>query len=312
MGFFQMIDGLLRDRETLYARAEEGRDLGRLAVRLLLVFVVCSAVYGAAMGSFRSLHPRYVFSDFELTLADGRTLAGEVAGMSLQKHTVYTKKPLPEIAGATVRFNRTRPTEQYPVQSGGLQQGYHTLVLAPTAQLVDPSARALPLQVAWKTPALFLVTLAVCALALYVLNLAFGLRLHFMPTLTLMVFALAATGILLVVFAPITLLFSIATGSYHFMKILHVLVYAVAGLFGVKVLYEGMIRLAPEGFSHRARPVLISWLLLYCLVGGQVAWMLKPFLGTPYLPQTPPFRIDSGNIYVSTFGSFGQMMESGR
>lgn len=31
--------------------------------------------------------------------------------------------------------------------------------------------------------------------------------------------------------------------------------------------------------------------------------MLKPFLGTPYLPATPPFRLERGNIFVSTFGS---------
>ena len=38
-------------------------------------------------------------------------------------------------------------------------------------------------------------------------------------------------------------------------------------------------------------------------MGAQVAWTLKPFLGTPYLPETPPFRLDKGNIFVSTLES---------
>ena len=49
--------------------------------------------------------------------------------------------------------------------------------------------------------------------------------------------------------------------------------------------------------------------MLYALVGGQLAWTLKPFLGTPYLPETPPFRIESGNIYVSAFKTVGKLLD---
>jgi len=171
--------------------------------------------------------------------------------------------------------------------------------------------------VALKTPLVFVLTLLVCALALYVLNLAFGLQLRFLPSMTLALFALAGTGVMLAVFAPIALLFTVVTANYHFMKILHVLVFGIAGVFGVRILAEGLARMTgPPGegagavrTTGRTRLLLLAWLLLYCLVGAQVAWTMKPFLGTPYLPETPPFRVDKGNIFVNTMESWRQLRD---
>ena len=104
----------------------------------------------------------------------------------------------------------------------------------------------------------------------------------------------------------IAALFSAVTENYHFMKIFHLGAFAVAGMFGVRVLGEGLVKLAPEQRGG-IRPLMASWLLLYSLVGAQIGWSLKPFLGSPYLPATPPFRLDRGNVYVSGFQSFSQM-----
>jgi len=303
-----MMDKLLRDRESLYARAAQGDGLGGLCLKLLLIFIVTSALYGAAMGSFRWFHPAYYFSDYEV-VAPAAQAAGRVAGTNVAERKVYlVDKPAPPLANAEVRFNVSRPTDPYKVVSVGEEKGYGFLALAPDAPLEEPGAWTLPLLVALKTPLLFVVSLLACCLVLYTLNLAFGMGLHFLPSMTLMAFALAATGVMLGVFIPVVALFSVVTESYHFMKILHVAVFAIAGLFGVTVLYGGLKRLAPEGIdSRKIRALLLSWLLLYGLVGGQLAWTLKPFLGTPYLPATPPFRVESGNIYVSVFESMSQL-----
>jgi len=186
------------------------------------------------------------------------------------------------------------------------EKDYTAIVLPPGTAMIEADAWRIPFFVALKTPLLFVLTLLICAPALYVLNLVFSLRLRFMPVMTLMTFALAATGTMLAVFVPIAAMFSVVTESYHFMKILHVAVFAIAGIFGVNVLGEGLVKLAPQGVKG-LRSLLAAWLLLYCLVGGQIAWTLKPFLGTPYLPATPPFRVEAGNIYVSTFRSLTQM-----
>ena len=94
------------------------------------------------------------------------------------------------------------------------------------------------------------------------------------------------------------------------------LIFVVAGLFGVKVLHEGLCFLAPSGEEGVIRNVvrkikikslLAAWLLLYAVIGGQLAWTLKPYVGTPYLPATPPFRVEAGNIFVSVFRSVASL-----
>lgn len=340
MNLLTMMDELLRNRETLYRTARDGGNIGLLSRRLLLLFLLSSALYGAVMGTFRGLHPTYFFSDFELTAAAGAPVLGDVAGMTPETRSIYTSTTLPPISpGMQVRFNRTDPSEVYTVQSIGVEKGYNKIVLAPGGALTERGSWVLPALVALKIPLLFLLTLLVCSLALYIFNLAVGMRLHFGPVMLLMLFALAGTGVLLVVFTPIALLFSVVTTSYHFMKIMHVLIFVVAGIFGVKILSEGLTAMqdrpdetsvaiteeitvpAPppafpsqrsgtttstrhSGTSQRVHSVLVAWLFLYCLVGAQLAWTLKPFLGTPYLPATPPFRLEQGNIFVSTLESF--------
>jgi len=316
MDLIKMVDRLLRDRNSLYDMAKDGTQLRPMCGRLLLVFCVTTAVYGSVMGGFRCLHPAYYFSDFELSVPDRAPVQGKVAALAPETQTIYTKTaPLPSATRGTIRFNLSHPSEPYEVYWVGEDKGYGEIVLAPDSVLGEAGLWKLPLLVAVKTPLLFLLTLLVCSLALYVINLVLGLRLHFLPTVTLMLFALAGTGVVLAVFAPIAALFTIVTASYHFMKMLHVLVFIADGLFGVKILGEGMIRMQtpPDGETKlsfgraRTRFVLLCWLLLYCLVGAQLAWTLKPFLGTPYLPATPPFRLDRGNIFVSTLGSATQL-----
>jgi hypothetical protein len=307
MKLLSLMDGLLRDRNTLYEQAAQGTNLAALFARLMLVFALTAALYGACMGTYRMFHPYYFFSDFELRGEQHEPLQGDIAGINPLTKTIYTHRTdLPKLTTADIRFNVSEPSEPMTVQEIGVEKGYGKIVLAPTENIAELQPWKIPPYVALKAPLLFLLTLLVCAPALYVLNLLFDIRLHFMPVMVLMAFALASTGTVLAVFVPIAGLFSVVTDSYHFMKIFHVGVFAVAGAFGVKVLSEGLVKLTAEN-RKGVKPLMMSWLLLYCLVGAQIAWSLKPFLGTPYLPATPPFRVDTGNVYVSGFQSFFQM-----
>ena len=318
MNVLRMMDDLLRDRNTLYEMATQRERLGGMCARLLLIFLLTTCIYGAVMGTFRWMHPAYYFSNFELSTPGQGPVSGKVAGMTVADRAVYTRVELPAAEPeTTVRFNLSDPSEPYKVAETGKEKGFQKMVLAPGAALAEADAWKLPIMVAVKTPLLFILTLLVCTPALYVINLALGMRLHFMPVMTLMLFALAGTGVMLVVFAPIALLFSVVTASYHFMKVLHLLIFVIAGLFGVRILWEGLCRMREKdagviesvvGLGKRGM-VLLAWLLLYALVGAQLAWTLKPFLGTPYLPDTPPFRVERGNIFVSTWGSCDNMLD---
>ncbi|MBI2201303.1 MAG: hypothetical protein HYU43_05110 [Armatimonadetes bacterium] len=337
MNPFRFVDTLLRDRERLYSAASGVEGVRGLLPRLLGVFVLTAALYGAAMGSFRCFHPEFFFSDFELVSPEGKSVPYKVAGFNAETRRLYTKqKDLPPLPNASVRFNVAMPSEPYKVAAVSEQHGYTVVELEAAGGFQERDAWRIPLLIAVKVPLLFTVTVVLCAFALYMLNLAFGVGLRFAPSMLVMAVGLAATGVMLGVLAPIALLFSAVTENYHFMKVFHVFAFTVAGLFGVQALYGGLCWFSAQVSTPSSSPrdgsgqadspgrstsapiakttgrvrvqaVMLSWLLLYALVGAQIAWTLKPFLGTPYLPATPPFRMTSGNIYVAFFESFSRL-----
>jgi hypothetical protein len=176
---------------------------------------------------------------------------------------------------------------------------------------------------ALKVPALFLVTLLVCLPALYVLNIALGWHLRFSPTAAVLMTGLASTSVMLIVLAPIVLFFTVLTDNYHFMKILNVLVFMISGAYGLQSVAIGLKGLhdvsggdpgliAQAVTSYRVGKLLLVWFLLYMFVGCQMAWTLRPFIGTPYLSEFAVIRTGSSNFYVNILGSLSELGDTRR
>ncbi|MFK7985940.1 MAG: hypothetical protein AB8I08_07900 [Sandaracinaceae bacterium] len=68
----------------------------------------------------------------------------------------------------------------------------------------------------------------------------------------------------------------------------HVFVIAVAGVMGNLRLYALLVQL--DGRRAVVRRVLAAWLAIELLVGSQLSWMLRPFLGRPH--RTPELVSD--------------------
>ncbi len=199
-----------------------------------------------------------------------------------------------------------------------------------------------------KTPALFVLTLAVTFPSLYVFNALVGSRLTLVPVLKLLIASLAVNLAVLASLGPIVAFFSVSTTSYPFMTLLNVLVFAVAGFLGLVFLIQTLNRLtfsrqasrvvgAPvatvvepseasgltrdvsgtdedrrgdavqniasaeterepshdpgpldpiEGhvLSRHVKTVFSCWVVVFGLVGAQMGWVLRPFIGSPSLP----------------------------
>jgi hypothetical protein len=62
----------------------------------------------------------------------------------------------------------------------------------------------------------------------------------------------------------------------------HIVVFAVAGVVGIRRMWNLLRELVPQ--PAVARRVLWAWLLVEGLVGAELSWILRPFLGKPHLP----------------------------
>ena len=161
-----------------------------------------------------------------------------------------------------------------------------------------------------KLPLLFLATLMVCSPTLYFFNLIFGSNQSLSQNFALILSAITVTAVLLLSFAPVVLFFLLTTSHYQFFKLLNVGVFTVAGVVGVLFLSQGMVIVSASGRegADTRRIVLWLWVLLYAFVGSQMAWTLRPFIGTPSIMEFELFRQLGGNFYADVFASIGEIL----
>lgn len=160
-----------------------------------------------------------------------------------------------------------------------------------------------------KLPVLFLATLFICAPSLYFFNLLFGSNQSLGQNLTLILTAITVTSVLLLSLAPITLFFLLTTSEYQFFKLLNVGIFGISGFMGVVFLYQGMKVVSAdeeEGASTR-KWILFIWMFVYAFVGSQMAWTLRPFIGSPDYPFEL-FRQLGGSFYTDVFQSLGEIL----
>lgn len=163
-----------------------------------------------------------------------------------------------------------------------------------------------------KVPALFLLTLVVTYPSLYILSALAGSRLRFLQTLRLVMVATTVNTAVLASLGPVTAFFTLSTDSYPFMILLNVAIFGVSGVIGLKFLWKAMDAVfsvpdasasketdGPEPVpthSRRPRSIFNVWLLIFAVVGMQMSWILRPFIGNPDLPFEL-FRQSESNFF---------------
>ncbi len=314
MGALRYVDRFVRGRREVIERVKGGKNLGGFAARAAVMYLFFTAVYGFGMGSFRWVHPAFFLSDF--VIGDGSlSITGVVDAMDAETMSFMTRDLRStgrSLVGRTVRFNRTDPTPPFTITSVEMAGPACRLVVE-GPQMVAVAPWRYAYLAALKVPALFVATLALCLPALYVLNIALGWRLRFAPTAAVALLAIAGTSVMLAVLAPVAIFFMILTDHYHFMMLLHVVIFAIAGAYGVQTLAVGLDGLVRDGEARPSSGRLIrAWLLLYMFVGIQMAWAMRPLVGTPYLVEFEALRQESSNFYVNLIGSVKKLADARR
>ncbi len=196
-----------------------------------------------------------------------------------------------------------------------------------------------------KVPLLYLLTLLVTFPSLYVVSALARTRLGAADTGRLLLIAMAVNLALLASLGPITAFFTVSTDSYPFMILLNVLFFSIAGLVGLAFLRRAIGNLltsdeesearletpplaesgseaqsamdaAPpmrsretsgDSAAIRTKRLLGTWCILFGVVGCQMGWILRPFIGDPRLPFEV-FRERSSNFFSAVIDSLAALL----
>ncbi|WP_165063840.1 hypothetical protein [Paludisphaera rhizosphaerae] len=179
-----------------------------------------------------------------------------------------------------------------------------------------------------KVPLLFYLTLLVTLPSLYVFNALVGSRLTFASMFRLLSATLGVNVAVLASMGPIVAFFSVCTTSYPFMVLFNVAVFAASGFLALAFLLQTLQRLnlaqsleqtpelgSPEEsvgaieatsdqlLAKHVRTIFRLWVVLFGLVGAQMAWVLRPFIGNPDVPFTW-FRARQSNFFEAVLHAF--------
>ncbi len=150
-----------------------------------------------------------------------------------------------------------------------------------------------------KIPLLILGTMGICLPALFTFNILLGSKLLFRQTLAVLSVTTYLLSMILVSLSPILLFFIISTQQRNFITLLTVICCTVAGVFGIKLLWEAMAYLTEKSGSLPNTAIIKTWSLIYMFVGTQFAWILRPFIGEK--GNFALFRYVEGNFYDAVY-----------
>ncbi len=178
-----------------------------------------------------------------------------------------------------------------------------------------------------KVPLLYALTILVTFPSLYVFSTLVGTRLNFHAFVRLMITLLAINLTVLASLGPIVAFFSVSTINYPFMQMFNVLMFAIAGGLGLAWLLPVIRDLSDQVLPGGANPppdaikttsaeeaatfaetqlstslpakiIFRIWILAFCMVGSQLGWVLRPFIGNPDMAFTW-FRSRDSNIFLA-------------
>ena len=162
-----------------------------------------------------------------------------------------------------------------------------------------------------KLPALYLLTLLICLPTLYFMDVVLGSKRTFGQYLALLLASVSMMSVMLFGLAPVTLFFRLSIDDYWFFLLLNIIFLGFTGVVGIKFFYSSMMNLIDKeklGQAVKNRYKLITgWLFLFSFVGSQLAWTLRPFVGTPEEPFAL-FREIESNFYIQVIYIIGKIL----
>jgi hypothetical protein len=124
-------------------------------------------------------------------------------------------------------------------------------------------------------------TLAVCAPAFYAIAAVFGRPWSLRTVVSLVLVAGARFSLVLLAATPVLWLTVNLGAGYHLVKVVAALAYALAGLTALTLLLRGL------GDGPGKKATMTLFIGVFLMVGGQAAWVLRPYIGDPEQSDLP-------------------------
>ena len=153
-----------------------------------------------------------------------------------------------------------------------------------------------------KLPMLYGFTFSICLPALYHLNCLLGPKLSFRQCIRLLMIATSANAAALASYGPFSFffVFTTSTAGYNFLVLMHVVVFAAAGIASMIVI-SIIFRATAKSMGLKLSPIFLAgWSILYGFVGMQMSWALRPWIGDRAIPFTV-LRSMEGSFYESVW-----------
>ena len=173
----------------------------------------------------------------------------------------------------------------------------------------------LALYAAVKLPLLFVGSTAIVALFNWIVATTLGAGLSFRDSVALTFASMGVACWIFLAFAPIALFFTL-TGvpnvgeaptedvsfAYRIILLTHVTILAIAGVAGNASLFNGLRATVRPQCPTAA--LFAAWIALFAIVGCQLSWILRPFVGNPFA-EVAFLRDDAlrGNFFEFVFGN---------
>jgi hypothetical protein len=164
-----------------------------------------------------------------------------------------------------------------------------------------------------KVPCLIFLSLLVCFPALFVIQYLIGstMTLYQMANIILSGFFVFST--IALSFAPIVIFFMLTGNNYPFLKLLHVSIFTFSGIFAVRTIISGLTFSCEKKniYPKLGMQIFKIWVVILAFVSSQLAWSLRPFVGSRDLPFEL-FRTRTSNFYVAVMQSAASMFDPTR
>jgi len=155
-----------------------------------------------------------------------------------------------------------------------------------------------------KVPCLIFLSLLICFPALFVIQYMIGSTMTLSQMANVILSGFLVFSTITLSFAPIVIFFMITSDNYAFLKLLHVSIFTFSGIFAVKTIIGGLSFSCEKKniYPKLGMKIFKIWIVIFAFVASQLAWNLRPFVGSREMPFEL-FRVRESNFYVAVIHS---------